>query len=735
MSKYSNETKNGSEKGWYVKLWEFCKTKVAPWFVSVYNKKVLLCLVSALIINLLIELLGRRSIVGLFKHVFLDFHMFVYAVAVIAFTLFLSCLFKRRLFAYVVICALWIALGISNGTILTYRENPMVAIDFLIMRSSIGISTMYVNVFSMLLISLGIIAGIVLLVMIFKWCPKERRDLKTALITLISSGSVIAILATAFYFGNAVDSSALLPDVYKKCGYVYCFTYSLFDYGVDEPEVYDEDYMAMVKAEVDKVDDTRPDELPNVVFVQLESYMDMERINGIELSESPQPFFQQLKANYPSGYLKVNALGASTANVEYEVLTGNYIKDFGFDEYPYKTFLFETPVETIAYDLKTLGYETTALHNHDGGFYSRYVAYTNLGFDTFIPRETLTNIEKNPTGWCKDKMLLDEIKQTIEASESRDFVFTVTVQCHSKYPKERLEDCEYPISVGGFDDEGYINQLDYYASQVKEEDEFLKELLGYFEELDEKTIVVLYGDHLPTFINDSKQLVEGVNSDTDSEKYLSEYVIWSNYGAEEKAENKDLKSCELSSYVLDCAGIRTGTLLKLYHAELDEKTLSEYRQAIVYDSVEGKRYIYEGNDVIKTMDMQIGRIPLKISSYEIDDGTLFVNGQGFTDYVDIYINNQLYTSTVIDSETVKVDEEVTLENNDSIVAKMNTFDRLILCESNSLKVEGLQNSVVVNDGISGIHKTIVIIITVLSVCAVLTVAFVIYRKKVKSNKQ
>lgn len=710
---------------------DFCKDSLAPWFVRLYQRKLLLCVVSAVVINIIIELAGRRSFIGLFKHIFYNFHMFVFSVAVIALTLFISCLFRKRLFVYTVIAAIWLTLGISNGVILSYRSTPMIAIDFLIMRSSIGISTVYLSVVNLILIAVGIIAGVVLLVFIYKYSPKETRDISSACVPIACSGSIVAILACAFYFGNAVDSSELLPDIYNKCGYVYCLTYSVFDYGVDEPKAYNEKYMQQILDEVNKVEETKPDEMPNIVFLQLESYMDMSRIDGIELSQSPQPFFQQLKNDCPSGKLKVNALGASTANVEYEVLTGNYIKDFGFDEYPYKTFLYDTAVETIAYDLKALGYETTALHNHDGGFYSRYKAYKNLGFDRFISRETMNNIELTPTGWCKDSALIEEITKTMESSEGADFIFTVSVQCHSKYPKEILENAEYPITVSGFEDEGYINQLAYYASQVLEEDAFLEELLAYFEASDENTVVVIYGDHLPTFIKESTQLTEGLNSSTDTEKYISEYLIWSNYGIEKGIANKDLSSQELSSYILDCAGIRTGTVMRLYHLGLDEKTLASYRRAIAYDAIEGNRYIYKDNDIIKTIDMQMGRIPLTITSYDVDDGTLFVEGSGFSEYTDIYINGQLYTSSLVDSSTIRVAEEVKLNNGDIITAKINTFDRLELAKSNAYKVGNLNDTVVVNDGIGGFHKVIVVIITTVLIVLVLFITWVVYSKKKK----
>ncbi len=717
----------------WMKTKDFTLNKAVPFFIKFYKNKILFCIVSAVIINLVIEFCGRMSVLEVLSQAFFNFHMFFYAVAVLSLTLFISCFFKRRLFAYFVIAATWIGLGICNGTILSYRSTPMIAIDFLIMRSSIGISTVYLSPFNIVLICLAVLACIPLLIFVFKKSPKEERDLKIAGISFVSSALVVALLATGFYFGNAVDKDTNLPDVYKKCGYVYCLTYSLFDYGVDEPDAYDKEYMQQIKDVLDNIEESCPEEKPNIVFLQLESYMDMDRIAGIELSESANPYFKYLKDNFPSGKLEVNALGASTANVEYEILTGTDIKNYGFDEYPYKTFLYDTPVETVAYNLKRLGYTTTSMHNHDGGFYGRYVAYSNLGFDRFIPRECMDNIELTPMGWCKDKTLIEQIKQTLNASEGRDFIFTVSVQCHSKYPKEPIEGFEYPIEVGGFDDEGYINQLKYYASQTLEEDAFLEELLNYFAKLDEKTVVVIYGDHLPTFIKKSEQLVEGVNSTTDTEKYLSEYVIWSNYGVESKLQDKNLTSQELSAYLLEAVGIRAGSVLKLYSSELDNKTRDEYIKAITYDAIEGKKYIYDENNSIATTDMDIGLTPLKITSYEIDDNSLFINGDGFSEYTYIYINDQLYTAKLVDSHVIRVAEEVTLKNGDSLVAKIITFDRLVLTESEPYTVNDLKDSVVVNKGVAGFHNILVTVIIGLAVIAVLVIAYFVYNKVIKKK--
>lgn len=89
--------------------------------------------------------------------------------------------------------------------------------------------------------------------------------------------------------------------------------------------------------------------------MQLESFFDPNLVKGISFSENPLPYFEQLVAEYPSGYLSVPCFGAGTANTEFEVQTGMNMDDFGPGEYPYKTVLQSKVCESMAYDLKEKG--------------------------------------------------------------------------------------------------------------------------------------------------------------------------------------------------------------------------------------------------------------------------------------------------------------------------------------------------------------------------------------------
>lgn len=711
----------------------FCNS-IKPRAIRLYNNSFLFCLVSAVIINVIIEFLGRKSVLKLFGYVFTSFPMFVFSTAIIMISLCIPMFFKRRLCIHYFISCVWLGLGIANSVFLSYRSTPLVAIDFMILRESLAVTSVYLSFIPLVVVPIALGLAIALLVYIFKHVKDEKVNYKASAITALCNVFFVLVFGFVCYLTGAVSREMRLPDVYDKCGYAYCLTYSIIDYGVDEPETYNKEYISNIKEVINSVESTAPEEKPNIVFLQLESFMDTSRIKDIQFSENPHPFFSELKKQYPSGSLEVNALGACTANVEFEVLTGTYIKDYGFDEYPYKTFLNKTAIESIAYDLKELGYSTTAMHNHDGAFYSRNTAYANLGFDCFIPRECMTGLEYTPTGWAKDAVLCDYIIKALENSENEDFIFAVSVQCHSKYPKSLIEGYNYEIGVTGSNDEEYSNMLAYYAQIVREEDAFLQKLIKLLSDYDEKTIVVMYGDHLPTFIKSGEQLVDANGVSAEEGKYLSEYVLWSNY--ELDAADADLTACSLSSTVLHYAGIHTGNVMKLYQADITESQLKNYRHAITYDTVEGHHYLNDGASPYKTTNLQLGLQPITVIDYEIREDSLYVYGNGFTEDAKVFINGVGYTSAFVNENILRVTEHVKLSNGDKIKAAIVTFDLVVLTESKEYIVSNLQGAVVANKGKISFMK--VFKYTSVVVCLALVAFFVVFairkrRKKIKRD--
>ena len=385
---------------------------------------IILCLVLGFIINLIIETLARKYFGGLTFLIHSPI-VFLYNSLVIAATLSISCLFKRRSFFMVIISTIWIAIGVANGVILLERMTPFTVKDLSSITDAATILTNYFNRFQ-----LSIIAGVLILLVVtvvILWIKLPRKDMSgkfkqsvamVALVIALTFGATWGLIKTnvlATFFGN-------LAYAYQDYGAPYCFVNTWLNTGIHKPAGYNESTMKDILAKANIKNGKEALEVkntdighksPNIIFLQLESFTDPRLFNKIKLSTDAIPNFRNLAKNYSSGYLTVPACGAGTANTEFEVMTGLSVKFFGPGEYPFKSVLRNTPAESIALDLKNRGYSTHAIHNHRALFYNRNEVFKNIGYDTFTSLEYMSDVPKTPKNWAKDKILTNQIMEAL----------------------------------------------------------------------------------------------------------------------------------------------------------------------------------------------------------------------------------------------------------------------------------------------------------------------------------
>lgn len=307
-----------------------------------------------------------------------------------------------------------------------------------------------------------------------------------------------------------------LSQSYKRNGFLYCFGASLIDVGISRPEEYSTEAIEGLTDEALGDGEVFDSNRPNIVVVQLESFFDVNRLKDIEFSENPLPNFTQLSKRCASGFLSVPVIGAGTVNSEFEMLTGMNIDDFGIGEYPYKTVLKEKTCESLAYNLKSYGYKAYAVHDHEGSFYERNLVYPNLGFDVFDSVEYMWPEDYTAMEWSKDSVLTGEIEKALSATAEKDFVFAVAVQSHGSYPSEPDVEYEHHVTATSsvIEDENYLNQINYYANQIYEVDQFVGDLWNMLRKRREPTILVMYGDHCPSLDLTDDMLKSGTIYDT-----------------------------------------------------------------------------------------------------------------------------------------------------------------------------------------------------------------------------
>ncbi len=609
---------------------------------------VIFCFILSVFVNLAVEMLCRHSFVDGIIHIFQSPQVFLFNSLAI-FTVTLLCLFfKRRAFALALLVAPFIALAIVNCAVLYYRVTPISATDFVKIKSIFSIFNLYLEGWVMVIIIAAVITIVAGFVLIYRNSARRERRHVQGIMLLPSFIVVLALMSETFVADGYLSKKFTnLNDAYDDYGFVYCFSSSVFDTGIDKPADYSGEKVNTILESIRSEETLVPKEKPNIIFVQLESFFDVNKINSLKYNTNPIPFFTLLKANFPHGYLEVPYIGSGTANVEFEIMTGMSLDYFGPGEYPYKTVLQNSACESIAFNLKELGYKAHAVHNHKASFYDRAHVFSSLGYDTFIPLEFMQNMTYNPIGWANDSVLTKEIISCLDKTEVQDFVYAITVQSHGVYSPERLEGVDYIFDVEITNPETEVNEIafEYYLTQMKEVDDFIADLIGQLSLRDEKTVVVLYGDHLPYFGLTNEEMSNG-------SVYQTEYVIWSNYNLD--AEAVDLHSYELSAHILGELGMNNGLITKLHQNSSRNEEYYTSLEMLQYDMLYGKKECY-GYDIGYTpSELSLGIAPLVINGVKNTDMGLEISGEMFTEFTRVKINGEKHDVVYIDTQTVMV---------------------------------------------------------------------------------
>lgn len=627
--------------------------KVKTFLQKIWTYDLVHTAVYSLILELVVECFNRRGIMGL-AFPFMHPVIFIYNTLIIMTTMTIALFFTRRIFAYCVISVVWIGLSLTNFIILSSRKTPFTAMDFYLIKDAIKVAGLYVSIVQIILIALLVIAVITGLVFLWRKAPKIKVTIKKTkfyayagvqlvLVFLAAYGIGITLLFTGAvegHFGN-------LAQAYKKYGFSHCFVSSVLDRGIKKSGEYSEEYMESLKKDLDDVEPEADDKTPNIIFVQLESFFDPTHVKGITLSENPLPNYQKLISEYSSGYLSVPCFGAGTCNTEFEVQTGINIDDFGPGEYPYRTIMKSKVCESMAYDLKKLGYSTHAIHNNDGTFYDRNLVFSHLVYDTFTSIEYMDGIEKTPMGWAKDNILTGEITKALDSTSGTDYVFTISVQGHGDYPSTPMEGYTPEIKVTNFPVAEQQASFEYYVNQIHEMDNFIGELVDKLSERDEETILVLYGDHLPTFDFTDEMLTNG-------DKFQTQYVIWSNFQMDK--QNKDIQAYQLSAYVMERLGMSEGYIMKYHQSKknLPEDEYLKNLKILEYDILYGKKEIYGGDTPYVATELKMGIDDIEITDVYNYGDTVFIEGNHFNDYSCALINGKEYATEKISDRLLRV---------------------------------------------------------------------------------
>lgn len=790
-----NNLKKGCRKA-AVPFRKLVQTKPVKAIIKVIKIPFIGYLLLACILNFVLEVLSRHSFEKAFAFIGESPLVFLYNAVIIFVTLSLVMFAKRKVFATIFVCVVWIISAFANYIVLCFRTTPFSAVDVLMIRNVMTMLDKYMTKWQLVLSVIGVLLLLALLVYLYIRLPKtkhKRNPFRASAYVCMCIVLVITLTKVAVETQTVSDNFGNLAYAYNDYGFAYCFSNSIIDVGISKPKNYSEEAVKAVvddleydksdvvfltkeeaeaaqteteedtgktdsisentqenekNTQVDEkntrqedsteqeqstqqeegseeaseqedtdsvetsekqqengkenaseqdqkdsagedeekqyyVNEEATEEFPNIIVIQLESVFDTKYMKNFYASENPMPALAKLKRKFSSGLFTVPAVGAGTANTEFEVQTGMSTQFFGAGEYPFKTVMRSVTCDSMAYDLKRVGYATAGFHNNDATFYERHVDYSNLGFDTFTGMEHMYSLDYTPRGWAKDNRLDDLMLERMEQTEGRDYITTITVQCHGRYPKKHtptLNSLTCYFTGKYAQDTEKQAAWEYYINMCKETDDMIEDLIEKLEKLDEPTVVFMYGDHLPSLSLEEDDLSE-------ISLYQTEWVMWDNIGLE--VEKKDLMAYQASTYIFNRLGLKGGLMQNFHNKYMDSEDQEDYLnklELLEYDTLYGNNYAFDGHNPFPQTDMQMGIRDISVRSYQIRENEVRIFGQGFNEFSVVYVDGKAIEVKQVNDLAITVSLDDFIGGKEFYVAQEGD-DHVVLSVTNTVKIE------------------------------------------------
>lgn len=426
--------------------------------------------------------------------------------------------------------------GLVNHYVLRFRGRILFPADVTGWRTAANVAGGFDYAADLYIIQAAILLTAYLALVLF--CAPQKKRAK------IPALGGIALWGTMICYCYAFFCTGMLPalDIYtqqwvtQRNGFLLNFSIALRYSSVDKPEGYSKDTVLELMEQYPGVPAEEGTIPVNIVVIMNESFGDLTIFDDLNASEDPTPFLHSLKENAVTGWMYSSVTGGGTATIEFEYLTGF-------------TSLFQPP-HTVAYQLYveegmpslaalagSQGYSTTAFHPYKSSGWNRVLAYQYLDFDRQMYEEDVPD-PYLIRSYISDKSDYEMIYKSTEAEDS-SFFFNVTMQNHSGYAQgwyNLPRHIELPNNLRAAD-----RTAEQFLDLMKESDLALEELITYYSQCEEPTLVVFFGDHQPPLTNAFYEELYGKKlSERTTEEVLRQYAvpffIWANYDIEERQD-------------------------------------------------------------------------------------------------------------------------------------------------------------------------------------------------------
>ena len=527
--------------------------------------------------------------------------------------------------------ALALAFGLTNHYVMAFRSTPFVPWDLLSVRTAASVAQNYDFTPTPRMIVVTVLFVLLMVaVRVLRKVPRIKLPIRLG--SAVLCGLALCLFVNTLQQETFQNKHYLYPFLFtpaymtKVNGMAVTFAMDLAYVAVDKPEGYSAEEAQKTLEQYGNTDNVFADDeentndsknrgedannkdLPNIIVIMDEAFSDLAVVGDLETNEDYMPFMHKMQQGADhtiTGYAQVSVCGGNTANSEFEFLTGNTMSFLPSGSIPYQQYITKDTPSLASY-LASLGYETYAQHPYYASGWNREKVYPLLGFEhlNFIDDyANKTYVRK----YVSDDADMQHIIDTYENKEDGKpaFIFNVTMQNHGGYT-DAFSDLSEDVHATNYNSE----VLDRYLSLIRLTDQSLEKLVDYFSNVDEKTVIVFFGDHQPSDtvaaqVQDSMLLPgESVPDEQLRKRYLVPYLVWANYDID-GATQQNTSLNYLSAEVLKAAGVPTDAyqnflldLQKSYPvmsaagrtdaSDADENMLNTYKKLQYYNLFETK---------------------------------------------------------------------------------------------------------------------------------------------------
>ena len=467
----------------------------------------------------------------------------------------------------------WI-LHTANEVVLLIRGTPLVPTDLYAIRTAMTVTSPENWHFNVEML-LGTVCCIALIALVWQFDLKyPKKWLRLPAIAVGIAITVSSVLTISWIDYTSFSTSTFDQESTNDLnGIALSFYINCCKMRFDEPVGYSEEAIEQFLSQYTDEVLEEGEELPNIIVVMNESFSDLSYVGKLRTDNAYMDYFDSLTRKYPHGKLLVSVLGGGTCNTEFEFLTSLSMLNMPNNCYAYMQHVTgETP--SLASYLKGYGYKAIAMHPFYEICWKRNSIYPFMGFDDYVSGEDMSDdhgIYVSADRWEKGfgddveyvRTLISDsffYKELIEQFENKGedekmFIFALTVQNHSSY-EYAGDDFETDVHITNYD--GYFPRAEQYLSLVKDSDEALEELITYFEGVDEKTMIVFFGDHQPNVEHQLINLMAPYRNQLVNSyltRYMTPFVIWANYDIGGREDLGVMSANYLGLTALEYAGV------------------------------------------------------------------------------------------------------------------------------------------------------------------------------------